>query len=265
MTAAVAANPDLESPRDDGAARPAARPDHVGLVAALFAPTNPAETLHAVAKLARQRFHCDGAGVVLTTKVARSATTAGSPGDAARAEALQVEHHQGPGLDAIALRHPVVSPELRFNSRWRFWAPQVADLGFRSVLSFVLANDEPFGAVTLYSRLPAFFGTEFHGSELGFAEQASIAITVSVEREQLVRARESRGIVGQAQGILMERYDIAPDQAFAVLRRYSSHLNVKLRTIAEQVVRDRILPGRNLSGCPDSWGVTGTKGINRDR
>ena len=123
-------------------------------------------------------------------------------------------------------------------------------MGFRSVLSLVLADGDPFGAVTLYSRRPSFFSTESLAPELGFAQQASIAIIVAVEREQLVRARDSRGIVGQAQGILMERYHITADQAFAVLRRYSSPLNQKLRLIAERIVSDRSLPDLDLIGLP---------------
>jgi hypothetical protein len=263
MTAAVAANPDLRSARDSAAAHTLAPQKRASTMGRLFAPAAPGETLYTVAQLARQTFRCDGAGVVLTNGVVHSRTAVGSPADAARAEALQVEHHEGPGLDAVASRQPVVSAELRFNSRWRFWAPQVADLGFRSVLSLVLADKEPIGAVTLYSRQSSFFGIEDLGPELGFAEQALIAITVSVEREQLVQARESRGIVGQAQGILMERYHITAEQAFAVLKRYSSHLNIKLRIIAERLVADRTLPGLNLAGCPVSSDPTSNEPNHR--
>jgi hypothetical protein len=259
MTAAATANPDLRPARDYAAAHTSTPQSRAGTMARLFAPSKPAETLYTVAQLARQTFRCDGAGVVLTKGVAHSLMTVGSSADAARAEALQAEHHEGPGRDAIASRQPVVSAELRFNSRWRFWGPQAADLGFRSVLSLALANDEPFGAVTLYSRHPSFFSTEeWGGRQLVFAEQVSIAITVSVEREQLVQARDSRGIVGQAQGILMERYHITAEQAFAVLKRYSSHLNLKLRIIAERLVADRTLPGLDLASCPVSAGASRT-------
>ena len=137
---------------------------------------------------------------------------------------------------------PIVSSELRFESRWRFWSPKAADLGFRSVLSLALTDGDPFGAVTLYSRRPSFFGTESVAAQQAFAQQASIAITVAVEREQLGQARDSRGVVGQAQGIVMERYQVTADEAFAVLRRYSSHLNLRLRLVAERLIADRNLP-----------------------
>ena len=256
MTAAAAVHPDLEFAPDD-AAGPASvsPPDFVCIARDLFAPTRLAETLDTVVAHARGTFGCDGAGVVLTADGGGPAASAASAADVKRADALQVEHRQGPGFDAITQRQPVVSPELRFDSRWRFWAPQAADLGFRSVLSLVLADGDPFGALTLYSRRPSFFETEFLGPELGFAQQASIAIVVAVEREHLLRARDSRGIIGQAQGILMERYQIPAEQAFAVLKRYSSHLNQKLRHIAERVVTDRCLPELDLIGVPQPEGA----------
>jgi transcriptional regulator with GAF, ATPase, and Fis domain len=243
MTVAAPVHPDLE-PVPDGAAGPAAAylPHFVGVAPDLFAPTRLAETLDTVVDLARRSFRCDGVGVVLTAPGGGYASTAASAADVKRADVLQVEHHQGPGFDAITEQQPVVSPELRFDSRWRFWAPQAADVGFRSVLSLALAVGDPFGAVTLYSRRPSFFGIESLAPGRGLAQQASIAIAVAVEREQLLRARDAWGIVGQAQGILMERYHITAEQAFAVLRRYSSHLNQKLRVIAERIIRDGSLP-----------------------
>jgi hypothetical protein len=249
MTTATAVHFDLGSaPADSASPLWTSRPTFVGIAADLFAPTGLVETLDRVVGLVRRTFDCDGAGVVLTADGRGSAATAASAADAKRAETLQVEHRQGPGFDAMSERQPVASSELRFDSRWRFWAPQAAALGFRSVLSLVLEDGDPFGAVTLYSRRPSFFSTECLAPELGFAQQASIAIVVAVEREQLMRARDSRGIVGQAQGILMERYQLTADQAFAVLRRYSSHLNQKLRLIAERVISDRSLPDLDLVG-----------------
>ena len=243
MTALTASAQELEPTSVDGADSAAARRAHpLGMLPDLFAPTNPAETLQTVVSLARRTFGADGAGVVLTASRSAAATTVASGSDASRADALQIEHHQGPAFDASMGWPPVISPELRFESRWRFWSPKVADLGFRSVLSLTLADGSPFGALTLYSRRPSFFRPEFVAVQQAFAQQASIAITVAVEREQLVQARDSRGVVGQAQGILMERYQLTADQAFAVLRRYSSHLNQKLRIVAERVITDRNLP-----------------------
>jgi AmiR/NasT family two-component response regulator len=62
-----------------------------------------------------------------------------------------------------------------------------------------------------------------------YEEQARLA-------ENLRQALMSREVVGQAQGILMEREHITAEQAFDILRRASQHLNVKLRQVAQDLV-----------------------------
>ena len=266
MTTEAVVRSDIES--DLIEARPPTAPWSAGPVDGardLFAPTSVAETLDAVVDLARRTFRADGVGILLAAD-GGAISTAASGAQARRAEALQIDHHQGPGFHAVRSGQPVVSPELRFDSRWRFWAPHAADLGFRSVLSLALTDGDPFGAVTLYSRRPANFGTESLAPGLAFAQQASIAITVAVEREQLLRAADARGIVGQAQGILMERYQIGADQAFVVIRRSSSALNQKLRLIAERIIGDRsltdidVIARHHLAGVPSIG-----RGFDHDR
>lgn len=230
-----------------------------------LAPTSVVETLDIVVRIARRRFGADGAGVLLAAD--GGATSASASGARARrAEAMQVDHHQGPGFQAIRGRQPVVSADLRSDSRWRFWAPQAADLGLRSVLSLALADGDPFGAVTLYSERPSFFSTESLAPGLGFAQQASIAIIAAVEREQLLGVADSRGIIGQAQGILMERYHLSADQAFSLIRRSASALNQKVRLMAERIIGDRSLPDIDLIALPSLIGATSIgSGVDRDR
>jgi hypothetical protein len=242
MTAATEVDREFEPGPADAVDLAAYPSNFLGILPGLFIPTSPPKTLKIVGSAARRTFGCDEAGVVLTAIGGRSGTTVASGSDAARADSLQIEHHQGPAFDALTGCQPIVSSELRFESRWRFWSPKAADLGFRSVLSLALTDGGPFGALTLYSRRPSYFGTQSVAAQQAFAQQASIAITVAVEREQLGQARDSRGVVGQAQGIVMERYQVTADEAFAVLRRCSSHLNQRLRLVAERLIADRNLP-----------------------
>ena len=70
------------------------------------------------------------------------------------------------------------------------------------------------------------------------------SVLARAQHEQtLWEAIDSRHQIGQAQGILMERYNLSADQAFAVLRRYSQEQNRKLREVANEVVSTRHLPG----------------------
>lgn len=60
--------------------------------------------------------------------------------------------------------------------------------------------------------------------------------------DSLSDAVDARTLVGQAQGILMERFGLDADQAFAVLRRYSQDHNIRLRHLSKQLVHTRLLP-----------------------
>ncbi|CAA9423524.1 MAG: hypothetical protein AVDCRST_MAG35-2142, partial [uncultured Quadrisphaera sp.] len=72
-----------------------------------------------------------------------------------------------------------------------------------------------------------------------FAAHAAIALGNARERATLNEALQSRKVIGEAIGILMERYDMNEDRAFAFLVRASSHGNVKLRDIAQELVDQR--------------------------
>ena len=144
--------------------------------------------------------------------------------DAARADILQVDLRQGPGLQAIAWRQPVIVTELRFDSRWRFWgtAGRLISASGPCCRSG-LTDGDTSGALNLYSRRPCRFDSADLALAQAFAAHASIAVAVAAEREQLLRAVQTRAIVGQAQGRLMERHHITADRALTALRRYASH------------------------------------------
>ena len=53
----------------------------------------------------------------------------------------------------------------------------------------------------------------------------------------LQQAVATRQLIGQAQGILMERHKITGNRAFALLVRHSQQENIKLRELSERLVR----------------------------
>jgi AmiR/NasT family two-component response regulator len=65
---------------------------------------------------------------------------------------------------------------------------------------------------------------------------------------------ESLPVIEQAKGILMVRYQIDPDAAFGLLRRWSTHTNVKLREIARLLVDAAVDP----TGAAESDGPCGS-------
>ena len=67
---------------------------------------------------------------------------------------------------------------------------------------------------------------------------------LAVQISHLEAAIASRTIIGQAEGILMERHRLSPEQAFQRLRTTSQHLNQKLREVAAELVatgQERVL------------------------
>jgi hypothetical protein len=158
-------------------------------------------------------------------------------------DALQHQYGEGPCLDAIAQRVMVYGDDLNVDARWPSFGPHAAAKGLRSVLALPLTAGPALGAVNLYASYPSAFGVVDRAKGVILASLASAALAAAhlfedEERriDNLHSALSSREVIGQAQGILMERERIAADQAFDVLRRASQFLNIKLREVAQTLV-----------------------------
>jgi transcriptional regulator with GAF, ATPase, and Fis domain len=157
--------------------------------------------------------------------------------------AAQHLNGEGPCLDAIAQRIMLYADDLALDARWPRFGPQASVLGVRSVLALPLAAEGCVGALNLYARYPAAFGVHDRARGVILASLASLAISAALSHEDWDRRTEhlqaalvTREVIGQAQGILMERERISAAQAFDILRRASQHLNRKLRDVAQDLV-----------------------------
>ncbi len=84
---------------------------------------------------------------------------------------------------------------------------------------------------------------ETRGEGLAFAAQAAVALRSAQTEQHLRAAMAARNLIGQAQGILMERFQLTAEQAFAVLSRVSQQSNVKLRDVAQRLIDTGETPG----------------------
>ena len=75
-----------------------------------------------------------------------------------------------------------------------------------------------------------------------FAAHASIALTHRRTETGLRAAIDTRGTIGQAIGILVERHKMPPERAFDLLVRASQRSHVKLRDLAGYVVDTGVEP-----------------------
>ena len=214
---------------------------HVATV--LLGPGGGATAANTIVALARSTIdNCDEAGLCndsgLTLPGSSSALIV-------ELERLQAETGQGPCAEALAGADGVYEPDLLLDERrWPAFSPQAAALGVRSALAYRLSNDDQtLGALQLYAHLPGAFGANDRAQGLLFAIYAGLALAQAQAEqaedskiENLRSALSSRDIIGQAQGILMQREKITAEQAFELLRRSSQHLNRKLRNVAQDVV-----------------------------
>jgi hypothetical protein len=120
--------------------------------------------------------------------------------------------------------------------RWPRYAPAARELGVGSMMTFLLfADAEEFGALNMYARRPGAFTDNSENSGLLPASHAAVALSGARTSTQLHGALSTRHVIGEAMGILMGRYRLDEDRAFAVLRGLSQKHNVKLRSIAQHV------------------------------
>lgn len=211
----------------------------------LQAQEDTRSTLDQIMALAPQAVACDYAGITLLHGRRDVETAAASDELVRKADALQYDLGEGPCLQAIWSHDTFVVEDVASDERWPHWGPMAAEMGLHSILAIRLFTaGTTHGALNLYGATPRLFDADDVAVAHVFATHASVALAAARQQDNLRRAIDARHLIGQAQGILMERFDIDADRAFAVLRRYSQDSNVKLRTIAEQVVSGRQLPAQ---------------------
>ncbi len=159
---------------------------------------------------------------------------------------LQERLGEGPCLDAVREEEVVRVDDVRTEQRWRRFAAEATSLGVGSMLCFPLSVEgDRMGALNLYAQEPHSFDEEAQDIGLMLASHAAVALAGAQNEENLRTGMSNRDLIGQAKGILMERYKITADQAFGLLVRTSSVTNRKLRDIAEALSSTGELPGRD--------------------
>jgi GAF domain-containing protein len=186
---------------------------------------------------------CDLAGMSIVNPYGID-TPAASGADLKLLDELQFELKEGPCYDALRNHEVVIGHDLAADERWPIWGPRVVrDIGVRSIVSYRLFTAaDTLGAMNLYSRTLNGFDTEDIANGGALAAHVAVALAESQNVTHLETAITVRTVIGRAEGILMERFDLSPAQAFAVLRRVSQQRNIKLNRVAEELVETRETP-----------------------
>ncbi|MFA6297812.1 MAG: GAF and ANTAR domain-containing protein [Nocardioides sp.] len=202
------------------------------------------QTLEKVVLIATEIIQgCDLVGISIVHSD-RIDTPVGSDEALNRIDELQFVLKEGPCYDALHGHEIVLSRDLANDERWPTWGPLVAkEAGVASIVSYRLfTTRDTLGAMNLYSVKPDAFDADDVNNGQALAAHVGVALAASQNAEHLEMAITNRTVIGRAEGILMERFAMAPDQAFAVLRRVSQRRNVKLNRIAEELVRTGVTP-----------------------
>jgi GAF domain-containing protein len=151
-------------------------------------------------------------------------------------DAEQYRLQEGPCYEAATHEQSVITSDLGADPRFPRYGPAAVEHGIRAQIG-VRLFDSPrsHGALNLYSTEVGAFDDVASISAL-FAHQAGQAIGYAQEITNLAQAVRTRTTIGQAVGIVMERYKLNDQRAFAFLQRLSSHRNVKLRLVAQEIV-----------------------------
>lgn len=197
------------------------------------------DTLQTIAEVARDSIPgFDHVGISTLEKKGKVTTRAFTGDLVLRLDELQYDLSEGPCVETLRDHDVVSAPSIKHDQRWPRYVPRAVAYGLRSQLAVRLYLDDEgtLGGINLYSTTSDEVHRDAPALADLFAAHAAVALGYALERQTLNEALQSRKVIGQALGILMERYGMNEDRAFAFLVRASSHANVKLRAIAQELV-----------------------------
>lgn len=181
----------------------------------------------------------------ITLKRARRSAVVGSGSERARRmDEVQVGFEEGPCLEAQKTSSTIVVDDVRGERRWTPYMTAVQDHGYRSVLAVPLdLRSGAVAAMNFYAVEPHAFDGESLARAQEHAAIASLFLSVAVRIAAHAEAAEDRRVamvsrtaIDTAVGIVMAQNRCTQAEAFAVLRDASSHRNIKLARLAEEVV-----------------------------
>lgn len=195
-------------------------------------------------------------GGPVETLAARGPGGSDGPGSRAVVDAdrLQDALGEGPCVSTAWDDALVDSHDLTTETRWPRWAPRAHALtGARSALCLRLSTrpgpeGQRLDALTLYAPAPGAFTPDVREAAYAIAAHAAVALSAAQNLDQMHTGLARRTVIGQATGIVMERYALDATTAFGVLRRISQEQNRKVHDIAEDLVEGRPSHGLRRPG-----------------
>ena len=219
----------------------------VDLADTMVADFDIIDFLHMLTDRSVRLLAASAAGVVLADPRGELRIAAASSEAAELIELFQIQNDQGPCLDCFRTGQPVTAADLSGPGQpWPEFAAAAAQAGFRTVEALPMRlRGQVIGALNLFRTGSALFESADLRVGQALADVATIGLLQerNLRRsetiaEQLQAALNSRIIIEQAKGKLAERYDLAMDQAFTLLRDHARETNQRLTETARNLVDD---------------------------
>jgi GAF domain-containing protein len=209
------------------------------------------EFLHGLTERCVSILDVDEAGVMLVDTTRTLRYVASSSEQMRLVELLELQHEEGPCLDAY--RDGLVTVTAHIDEaalRWPQFADHARNAGLASLAGVPMRlRDDRIGALNLFSRRTGGLSDEDKDIAQALADIATIGVLQAraihdgqIVASQLQTALESRIAIEQAKGILAEYGGMAVDDAFTRLRTYARTNNTKLTDAARQVVSGSVSP-----------------------
>lgn len=179
---------------------------------------------------------------VLVARHRQPAALAGSR-EALMLERMQDDVAEGPGLEARQTGLAVLVPDTTMDPRWRRYQRAAAQRGSRSILAVAMLEDRS-AVLTFSSTSPEAFDDDAVAACAALAFRAAKVLRLAVRLDSakglnrdLMQAMRSRTVINLATGILMAQSRCSQSEAFDLLSKVSNTRNVKLRIVAEEILR----------------------------
>ena len=205
------------------------------------------EFLHRLAARCVELLDASEAGIMLADGDGTLRYVASSSERMRLIELFELQHDQGPCLDAyrdgVAV-HTGLADDADAQARWPQFTPHAREVGFASVSALPMRlRSEVIGALNLFSSNPEPLDGDDQLVAQALADVATIGILqeralndARVVTTQLEAALDSRIVIEQAKGIVAERNRVGVDAAFTLLRGYARTHNHRLSQTAQQII-----------------------------
>ena len=182
----------------------------------------------------------DTVGVLLVGGGGKFESLAGTSELPHTLDEIQMQFGEGPCVEAALDELILRTDDFRAEDRWPLYSAAAVDRGVLSGLSIKLYTaDRTAGALNMFGFKARAFDADDEMIGTILAAHAAAAILASRDGEQLKSAMATRDRIGQAKGIIMERYGVDEVRAFEMLRQLSQDSNIKLTQVAQRVIDTR--------------------------